>query len=229
MREGRQVKHPLIDRVRDCSSTPDAAADFFRLVFQFKPENRLLHDAACHAYLSATFDRMKAAPSIPIDLSSDVVEGERSSPCMPFDTAIRHTSCNLHIPYLLGYLYNVCWKESFSAMNHAELSCLSLSSFQVVCDVCLQMVRHLGLMMVMAMMMVHPVLNNHLSKHLHSSLSSQLRHCHCRKHLSITPCGLPIILLSSGSLCILTLSHQNTSQLPALIFLSSIAVKRTIL
>jgi len=87
MREGRPVNHPLIDRVRECSTTPDAAADFFRLVFQFKPEKRLLHDAACHAYLRATFDRMKAAPSISWDSSSDLVEGKRSSHDMPFDTA----------------------------------------------------------------------------------------------------------------------------------------------
>ncbi len=126
MREGRPVKHPLIDRVRECSSNPDAAADFFRLLFQFKPEKRLLHDAACHSYLSATFDRMKAAPSISLELSSDVVQGERSSPFMPFDTAIWLTSCNLQTPYLLGQLCSVCWKEEFSAINHAELSCLSL-------------------------------------------------------------------------------------------------------
>jgi len=91
MHEGRPVDHPLIDRVRECSTTPDAAADFFRLLFQFKPEKRLLHDATCHAYLSATFDRMKAAPSISMDSSSDVVEGERSSPCMPLDNAIQPT------------------------------------------------------------------------------------------------------------------------------------------
>jgi hypothetical protein len=93
-REGRPVKHPLIDRVRECSATPRAAADFFCLLFQFKPEKRLLHDAACHTYLSATFDRMKAAPSISWDSSSDVVEGERPSVFVPFDTAIRLTSCN---------------------------------------------------------------------------------------------------------------------------------------
>ncbi|DBA75903.1 TPA: hypothetical protein ACH3X2_008965 [Trebouxia sp. C0005] len=73
-REGRPVNHPLIDRVRECSATPDAAADFFRLLFQFEPEKRLLHDAACHAYLSATFDRLNAASSISWDSSSDVVE-----------------------------------------------------------------------------------------------------------------------------------------------------------
>ncbi|KAL0056393.1 hypothetical protein WJX82_010840 [Trebouxia sp. C0006] len=79
MREGRPVKHPLIDRVRECSSNPDAAADFFRLLFQFKSEKRLLHDAACHSYLSATFDRMKAAPSISMELSSDVVQDDETS------------------------------------------------------------------------------------------------------------------------------------------------------
>ncbi len=106
MRKGRPVKHPLIDRVRECSTTPDAAADFVRLLFQFKPEKRLLHDAACHAYLSATFDRMKAAS--PISWDSEVVEGERSSFDMPFDSAIRLTSCNFVLR---------CWKRNLSCSN----------------------------------------------------------------------------------------------------------------
>ncbi|DBA76042.1 TPA: hypothetical protein ACH3X2_008879 [Trebouxia sp. C0005] len=79
MREGRPVKHPLIDRVRECSATPDAAADFFRWLFQFKPENRLYYATACHAYLRATCDRMKAAPSISWNSGSDVVEDGGSS------------------------------------------------------------------------------------------------------------------------------------------------------
>ncbi|DBA96031.1 TPA: hypothetical protein ACH3X1_001532 [Trebouxia sp. C0004] len=79
MRKGRPVNHPLIDRVRECSATPDAAADFFRLLFQFKPEKRLLHDAACHAYLSATFDRMNAPSPISCDSRSEVVEDGETS------------------------------------------------------------------------------------------------------------------------------------------------------
>ena len=87
MHEGRPVKHPLIDRVRECSATPDAAANFFCLLFQFKPERHRLHDAACHAYLRATFDRMKAAPAMSITSSLDMMEGEKFSPFM---------SCSLH-------------------------------------------------------------------------------------------------------------------------------------
>ena len=88
MHEGRPVKHPLIDRVRKCSATPDAAADFFCLLFQFKPEERLLHDAACHAYLSATFDRMKAGPAMSITSRLDMVEGKRFRPFMPSNTVM---------------------------------------------------------------------------------------------------------------------------------------------
>jgi len=101
MHEGRPVEHPLIDRVKECSTTPDAAADFFRLLFQFKLEKRLLHDAACHAYLRATFDKMKAGLPMSWGSSSHVVVGERPSPCMSFDTAIQLTSCNFHTPLSL--------------------------------------------------------------------------------------------------------------------------------
>ncbi len=105
----------------------------------------------------------------------------------------------------------------------------SLSSFKVVCNVCLQMMRHLGMMMGMAMMLVRPVLNSQLSWYVHSSLLSQLLRHHCRKHLTITPCGSPIILLSTCSLCILVQSHQHSPWLSAFLFLSTIAVKRTTL
>ncbi len=94
--ESRPVKHPLIDRVRECSTTPDAAADFFRLLFQFKPEKRLVHDAACHAYLRATFDRLKAASTMSPNSSLDMVEGEQPSLFMLFNTAIQRISCSLH-------------------------------------------------------------------------------------------------------------------------------------
>lgn len=96
MHEGMPVKHRLIDRVKECSATSDAAADFFRLLFQFKPEKRLLHAVACHAYLKATFDRLKAASTMSLSFSLHMVEGERPSPFMLFDAAIQRTSCNLH-------------------------------------------------------------------------------------------------------------------------------------
>ena len=69
MHEGRPVKHPLIDRIRECSATPDAAADFSRLLVQFKPEKRLLHAAACPAYLRANSDRFKSASTMSSSLS----------------------------------------------------------------------------------------------------------------------------------------------------------------
>ena len=116
-REGRPVNHPLIDRVRECSATPDAAADFFRWLFQFKPENRLYYATACHAYLRATCDRMKAAPSISWNSGSDVVEGEGSSPCMPLDTAVQLTSCNFIPVCLSAQNYNVCWKARQSLLQ----------------------------------------------------------------------------------------------------------------
>jgi len=109
------------------------------------------------------------------------------------------------------------------AVNHAELSCLSLfPHLKSCCNVCLQMARHLGMMTITVMMIVHPVLNSQVSKYLHSSLSrllSQLLRHHRRKPLSITPCGSPIILLNTCSLCILVPSHQHRSRLPAFLFL----------
>ena len=54
---GLPVQDPLLDRVRQCSSRPEAAADFFLQAFYPIPEMRMTHWASCHEYLQDTFDK----------------------------------------------------------------------------------------------------------------------------------------------------------------------------
>ena len=54
------VKHPLLDRVRECSADPDAAADFFLQMLHPYPTCRMSTEAQTHVYLAETFDEMEA-------------------------------------------------------------------------------------------------------------------------------------------------------------------------
>ena len=56
---GNPVQHPILDRVRSCSSHPDHAASFFESLFCPVPEQRLLpHQALSHPYLKLSVDTM---------------------------------------------------------------------------------------------------------------------------------------------------------------------------
>ena len=56
--EGRS--HPLLDRVRQCSATPDEVADFFARVLSPCPGCRLRGDAFFHPYMANVIQDMKA-------------------------------------------------------------------------------------------------------------------------------------------------------------------------
>ena len=54
------MQHPILDRVRSCSSHPDDAATFFQGLFYPVPEQRLLpHQAQSHPYLKLAVDSMR--------------------------------------------------------------------------------------------------------------------------------------------------------------------------
>ena len=58
--EGRPTEHPLIDKVRQCSATPDLAADFFSKVMYPFGEWRMCSKAKQHAYVAGTVSEMEA-------------------------------------------------------------------------------------------------------------------------------------------------------------------------
>ena len=56
------VHHPLLDGIRKCSSTPDAAADFFCAVLHPNPSARLTAaQALAHLYLQPCVCQMQAS------------------------------------------------------------------------------------------------------------------------------------------------------------------------
>ena len=56
MKAGRD--HPLLERVRQCSATPDLAADFFTKIFSPCHMCRLRGDAFYHPYLAPVTEQM---------------------------------------------------------------------------------------------------------------------------------------------------------------------------
>ncbi|KAL0055509.1 hypothetical protein WJX82_001356 [Trebouxia sp. C0006] len=54
------VKHPLLDKIRDCSANPDAAADFFLQILHPYPSTRMSADAFNHPYVAETCAEMEA-------------------------------------------------------------------------------------------------------------------------------------------------------------------------
>ena len=54
------VEHPLLDKVRACSSHPDEAADFFLHLLHPFPIHRMSSEAQAHPYLADTCSKMEA-------------------------------------------------------------------------------------------------------------------------------------------------------------------------
>ena len=54
------VKHPLLDKVRDCSANPDAAADFFLQILHPYPSRCMSANAFDHPYVAETCAEMEA-------------------------------------------------------------------------------------------------------------------------------------------------------------------------
>jgi len=54
------VKHPLLDKIRECSASPDAAADFFLQILHPYPWCRMSGDAYDHPYVADTCAEMEA-------------------------------------------------------------------------------------------------------------------------------------------------------------------------
>lgn len=56
---GTPVNHPLLDKVKECSANPDAAADFFQRILHPHYSSRLSVEAHMHSYVAATFCHMR--------------------------------------------------------------------------------------------------------------------------------------------------------------------------
>ncbi|KAL3140351.1 Death-associated protein kinase 2 [Trebouxia sp. C0009 RCD-2024] len=54
------LRPPLLDRLGECSSNPDVAAEFFVLLFWPVPDGRLLHTALLHPYLKEFYANLQA-------------------------------------------------------------------------------------------------------------------------------------------------------------------------
>lgn len=78
LRAGRplRVEHPLLDKVKACSSDPDMAADFFTWMLSPYDTWRLGLAARDHPYLQPTYSRMLQALGLPDFHSS--LEGSAS-------------------------------------------------------------------------------------------------------------------------------------------------------
>ena len=57
---GTLVEHPLLDKVRACSSNPDEASDFFLKLLHPFPIHRMSSEAQAHPYLADTCNEMEA-------------------------------------------------------------------------------------------------------------------------------------------------------------------------
>lgn len=78
------VEHPLIDRIRDCSSTPNHAADFFTHLLHPIPKLRLTtFEALQHPYMVSCFKHMQCdsqAPGcLPVHLHEEAPAAQRRS------------------------------------------------------------------------------------------------------------------------------------------------------
>ena len=56
----KPIEHPLLDRVRQCSATPDLAADFFTQMLYPFHRSRVCLRAKQHAYMAGTVAEMEA-------------------------------------------------------------------------------------------------------------------------------------------------------------------------
>jgi len=84
MRAERPVEHPLIDKIRACSSTPNDAADFFTHLLHPLAELRLATvEALHHPYMISCFKHMQCdsqAPSCqPVNLDEEAPAARRRS------------------------------------------------------------------------------------------------------------------------------------------------------
>lgn len=80
--KGLPPKHPLLDRVALCSANPDAAVDFFTRLLWPVPEERLLHEAQAHVYMSEVYLKLEAlGPAQDASEEEDV----QTSGMLPFD------------------------------------------------------------------------------------------------------------------------------------------------
>ncbi len=54
------VEHPPLDKVRECSTGPDQAADFFLQILHLPPTKRISIEAQQHPYVSEILKEMEA-------------------------------------------------------------------------------------------------------------------------------------------------------------------------
>ncbi|KAL3153761.1 Serine/threonine-protein kinase brsk1 [Trebouxia sp. C0010 RCD-2024] len=68
------LKHPLLDRLGQCSSNPDVATEFFILLFWPVPDEHLLHTALMHPYLAECYANLQATAPKKDKSTSDKAE-----------------------------------------------------------------------------------------------------------------------------------------------------------
>ena len=104
------VEHPLLDKVRACSSNPDAAADFFLQLLHPFAIGRMSVEAQYHPYLVETSKTMEAycedAPvrTLPYGISL-FVEAQQSGRTICSDTLTFAGCCVTHASAKLAHLW----------------------------------------------------------------------------------------------------------------------------
>ena len=92
-----EVDHPLLDRVRACSATPDLAANFFLRMLH--PLGTARHSLAAQhdSYLAPTFQKMMREFPLPKShaLSAAALARHRDSAGI-FDSGVSQPSCSAH-------------------------------------------------------------------------------------------------------------------------------------
>ena len=97
-RDGGPIRHPLLARARLNSGNPDAAAEFFQLLFTIKPEERGLHELLDHPYMTATSDAMfRGLTPMYTPPNAHFCEGEQSSPTSAFQFSFATPDVACHV------------------------------------------------------------------------------------------------------------------------------------
>ena len=83
VRGERLIEHPLVDKVRACSSNPDKAAFFFTQLLSPIPTWRLSLDVRADPYLVDTFNKMeaycKSAPLVKLPCDRSLTADDQQS------------------------------------------------------------------------------------------------------------------------------------------------------
>ena len=116
------VVHPIIDKIRQFSSTPDAAVDFFTLLLHPMPHKRLTAmDAIDHSYLAGCLSQMVDDYGVPPADSLTVKQPVTAAIVTQHETSNLAMSCKEQGVVLDMSVYFPSYTHSASA-HHASCS-----------------------------------------------------------------------------------------------------------